>query len=168
MGADVRWQAEHMDWQPLEAIVGTSGCEEWMWMHASPAADTGEIVHFYKHIASRRYLRVDAKGRAYGEKPAGDPVALPGCGGATLVLQLVATCATMDRLPAVITLPEAAREVAGVGDMEALRALVLLVDDEIQGLRRAFSPSPATTAAYGRTARHDGSRPALRPAPPPG
>ena len=166
MGADVRWQAEHMDWQPLEAVVGTFGCGDWIWMHASPSAETGEIVHFYKHRSSRRYLRLDAAGRLYGEARDGEPVALPGCGGASLVLQLVAACATFDGLPPVITLPETAREGTRADDAAVLQALVQLVDEEVRSLRRVFAASPVTAAAYGRTATSDGADPAAGPAPP--
>ena len=49
---------EPADWEPLERRIG-SRCGEFMWMYRE-----GGREH-YKHIDTRRYLILDAKGRSY-------------------------------------------------------------------------------------------------------
>ena len=46
-------------WRPLEAALGRRGCEEFMWMGSSGA------VQLYKHILTRRYLRIDSRTGAF-------------------------------------------------------------------------------------------------------
>ena len=50
---------ENPNWKPLELLVGTEGCGEFMWMWREAG------VEFYKHIHTRRYLRLDSEGRCY-------------------------------------------------------------------------------------------------------
>lgn len=45
------------DWAPLEAKLAPELCAEFMWMYR----DRG--VEHYKHIQTRRYLRLDPVGR---------------------------------------------------------------------------------------------------------
>jgi hypothetical protein len=45
------------DWTPLEAKLPPELCAEFMWMHSE-----GGVEH-YKHIVTRRYLRLDHSGR---------------------------------------------------------------------------------------------------------
>jgi hypothetical protein len=48
------------DWKPLESVLSSEGCEEFMYMGRS-----GEIV-LYKHSRTRRYLNIDrTTGRFY-------------------------------------------------------------------------------------------------------
>lgn len=46
-------------WEPLRSLVGHEGCDDFMFMHRSGA------VFAYKHRDTRRYLNLDAEGRAY-------------------------------------------------------------------------------------------------------
>lgn len=46
-------------WEPLRAILGHEGCDDFMFMHRSGP------VYAYKHRATRRYLNLDADGKAY-------------------------------------------------------------------------------------------------------
>ena len=127
-----RYGEADMDWRPLEAIVGTAELDNWMWMHCTSCADTGADVHFYKHVWSRRYLRLDAEGRVYKELRDGTPVPLRGCGGGTLVLLLLIATASVDRgMPSVITLPEVARESCAVDDLPELADIVDYVSHDL-------------------------------------
>lgn len=153
MGVEIRWQEEHVDWQPLVTVVGVDGAGDWMWMHACDAPDTGETVHFYKHVWSRRYLRLDASGRVYGEAHDGEPRLLPGCGGGTLLLVLATACAHVaSGLPPTITLPEAARERCKIDDLAVLDALAIQASSEYRSLIEAMDASSAATAAHGHDA----------------
>lgn len=139
------------DWEPLKAVIGPDGLNDWMWMHACDAPETGATVHFYKHVWSRRYVRLDAAGRVYGETRDGQPRLLPACGGATLLLVLMAACAHhKPGLPPVITLPEPARKPSTVQDLRTLDALLLAVSDGYRATLRQLDPAPAATAAHGR------------------
>jgi len=51
-------ELEPVNWEPLERRIG-SRCGEFMWMYRE-----GGLEH-YKHIDTRRYLILDAKGRSY-------------------------------------------------------------------------------------------------------
>lgn len=51
-------ELEQANWGPLERRIG-SRCGEFMWMYRE-----GGLEH-YKHIDTRRYLILDAKGRSY-------------------------------------------------------------------------------------------------------
>jgi len=51
-------ELEPANWKPLERRIG-SRCGEFMWMYRE-----GGLEH-YKHIDTRRYLILDAKGRSY-------------------------------------------------------------------------------------------------------
>ena len=158
MGVEIRWQEEHVDWQPLEAVVGVGGAADWMWMHCCDAPETGETVHFYKHVWSRRYLRLDAKGGVYRETHAGAPVLLPGCGGGTLLLLLLVACAHFGPgLPPTITLPEAAREPCTADDLPVLDALTVHASSAYRDLLENLRAAPATTSAHGRSPA-DGTR----------
>lgn len=55
---------DHPDWTPLERILGPV-CTQFMWMGRK-----GD-VQFYKHIQTRRYLRLDSCGQCYRESPQG-------------------------------------------------------------------------------------------------
>jgi hypothetical protein len=48
------------NWEPLERLIGPK-CAEFMWMWRE------NEVEFYKHIGTRRYLRLDSQGRCYRE-----------------------------------------------------------------------------------------------------
>ncbi len=50
---------ETPDWGPLESLLGTPLCDEFMWMGQR------DDIQLYKHRATRRYLNLDGKGRAY-------------------------------------------------------------------------------------------------------
>jgi hypothetical protein len=51
-------ELEPANWKPLELRIGTR-CAEFMWMFRENA------LEHYKHIDTRRYLILDAKGRSY-------------------------------------------------------------------------------------------------------
>ena len=51
-------EIEPANWEPLERRIGLR-CAEFMWMYRD-----GGLEH-YKHIDTRRYLILDAKGRSY-------------------------------------------------------------------------------------------------------
>ena len=53
-----RWSLEPANWKPLELRIG-SRCAEFMWMWRENG------LEHYKHIDTRRYLILDAKGRSY-------------------------------------------------------------------------------------------------------
>ena len=129
---NVSFAERDMDWQSLENVVGLEELDNWMWMHCAPCRDTGTIVHFYKHTWSRRYLRLDADGRVYKELRDGTPVALPACGGGTLLLLLIMATAHVDRgVPATITLPGAAREPCLVDHLPELAGITDYLSDEL-------------------------------------
>jgi hypothetical protein len=55
---------ERPDWTPLEGLIGNQCCEfMWMWRERG--------IEFYKHIGTRRYLLLDAKGGCYRQTAAG-------------------------------------------------------------------------------------------------
>ena len=54
----LKMELEPANWEPLERRIG-SRCGEFMWMYRA-----GGLEH-YKHIDTRRYLILDAKGRSY-------------------------------------------------------------------------------------------------------
>ncbi len=56
---------ESPNWEPLESLVGPSGCGEFMWMWREGK------VEFYKHIRTRRYLLLDSAGRCFRRDPNG-------------------------------------------------------------------------------------------------
>ena len=51
-------ELEPVNWKPLELRIGTR-CAEFMWMFRENG------LEHYKHIDTRRYLILDAKGRSY-------------------------------------------------------------------------------------------------------
>ena len=51
-------ELEPVNWEPLERRIG-SRCGEFMWMYREDG------LEHYKHIDTRRYLILDAKGRSY-------------------------------------------------------------------------------------------------------
>jgi hypothetical protein len=53
------------NWKPIEAKLAPKLCGEFMWMFRE-----GEIEH-YKHILTRRYLRLDGSGRCVVATPNG-------------------------------------------------------------------------------------------------
>jgi hypothetical protein len=69
----ILWQDRYCDWGPLERVLTYEECGHWMWMHAVDAVN-GERVHFYKHIETRRYLRLDGRGHLYAEDADGHPL----------------------------------------------------------------------------------------------
>jgi hypothetical protein len=56
---------ENPNWKPLERLLGSSGCENFMWMWSEAG------VEFYKHMRTRRYLLLDAAGQCYRRGPSG-------------------------------------------------------------------------------------------------
>ena len=68
----ILWQEEYVDWRPLQGVLPDEQCGDWMWMHAVDDRD-GERVHFYKHIMTRRYVRLDRHGNLYREDEQGYP-----------------------------------------------------------------------------------------------
>ena len=53
------------NWKPLEKVVGTGGCEDFMWMWREAG------IEFYKHIRTRRYLLLDSACQSYRRGPSG-------------------------------------------------------------------------------------------------
>jgi hypothetical protein len=51
-------EIEPANWKPLELLIGNR-CGEFMWMFRENG------LEHYKHIDTRRYLILDAKGRSY-------------------------------------------------------------------------------------------------------
>jgi hypothetical protein len=45
------------DWAPLERELSPDLCAEFMWMYSENG------IEYYKHIVTRRYLRLDGHGR---------------------------------------------------------------------------------------------------------
>ena len=54
-------ELEPANWKPLELLIG-SRCAKFMWMWRENG------LEYYKHIDSRRYLILDAKGRCYSRR----------------------------------------------------------------------------------------------------
>jgi hypothetical protein len=114
-----------MDWAPLAAILDEDDMGYWMWMGAQDCEENGELVHFYKHCDTRRYVRLDARGGVYREDGDGRPVPLPPCGGATLLILLAAATGHIEPgVPTHIRVPDSVRGPVSCDDLEAL-ALVL-------------------------------------------
>lgn len=63
MGTRVK-DYDNANWKPLENVIG-SRCARFMWMGCE-----GD-VQFYKHIDTRRYIRLDSQGRCFREGPNG-------------------------------------------------------------------------------------------------
>jgi len=57
-------QAERPDWRPLEALVGETVAERFMWMFEVELSD-GSSLHAYKHADTREYLHLDAESAAF-------------------------------------------------------------------------------------------------------
>lgn len=57
-------QYEEPTWEPLLNLLGAERVGEFMWMH-EVALDTGERVHAYKHIDTRRYIHLSDAGKTY-------------------------------------------------------------------------------------------------------
>lgn len=53
------------NWKPLERLIPAPMCVEFMWMFHS------EGLEHYKHIETRRYLRLDKDGKCYVPAEAG-------------------------------------------------------------------------------------------------
>lgn len=45
------------NWKPLEAKLARTHCAEFMWMYREDG------IEYYKHVITRRYLRLDSSGR---------------------------------------------------------------------------------------------------------
>ncbi len=54
-------ELEPANWKPLELQIG-SRCAEFMWMWRENG------LEYYKHMDSRRYLILDAKGHGYSRQ----------------------------------------------------------------------------------------------------
>lgn len=57
-------QHDEPTWEPLLNLLGADRIGHFMWMHEI-ALDTGERVHAYKHIDTRRYSHLSDTGKAY-------------------------------------------------------------------------------------------------------
>ena len=57
-------QYDEPNWEPLLALLGAEEVTHFMWMHEI-ALDTGERVHAYKHIDTRRYIHLSTTGKTY-------------------------------------------------------------------------------------------------------
>jgi hypothetical protein len=58
----------HGEWAALEALIGKTACERFMYMgRSSPISHQGGWVHiyFYKHVETRRYLNVAEDGTCF-------------------------------------------------------------------------------------------------------
>ncbi len=62
--------ADEPNWQPLLQVVGIGLMAWFMWMCPVELAD-GTRVEAYKHRITRRYLYLDARGRAWGYRETG-------------------------------------------------------------------------------------------------
>lgn len=78
-------QYEHPDWRPLLNLLGEQLVGDFMWMHELEMA-TGEHVHAYKHIDTRRYIHIGDRGRAYAYLPRGGYRVIPALEAAELAL----------------------------------------------------------------------------------
>lgn len=59
-----RMSFDNPNWLPLERLIG-SCCAQFMWMGRQ-----GD-VEFYKHIDTRRYIRLNSRGACFREGPGG-------------------------------------------------------------------------------------------------
>lgn len=57
-------QYEEPTWEPLLNLLGVERVGEFTWMH-EVALDTGERLHAYKHIDTRRYIHLSDTGKSY-------------------------------------------------------------------------------------------------------
>ncbi len=57
--------SESANWVPLEDRLGIGNCSEFMWMFHLDG------LEHYKHIETRRYLRLDKDGKCYVPADAG-------------------------------------------------------------------------------------------------
>lgn len=57
-------QYEEPTWEPLLNLLGAERVADFMWMHEI-ALVTGERVHAYKHIDTRRYIHLSDAGKTY-------------------------------------------------------------------------------------------------------
>ena len=57
-------QYEEPTWEPLLNLLGAERAGDFMWMHEIALA-TGERVHAYKHIDTRRYIHLSDAGKTY-------------------------------------------------------------------------------------------------------
>lgn len=71
-GDHILFDEQYIDWEPLRSVIPQEEYGDWMWMHAVDGFD-GERVHFYKHVDTRRYVRLDRRGRIYAEDSSGRP-----------------------------------------------------------------------------------------------
>jgi hypothetical protein len=58
------------EWGPLLATVGEALVRDFMWMY-EVELENGTEVQAYKHIDTRRYVHLDAAGRAYAYESPG-------------------------------------------------------------------------------------------------
>jgi hypothetical protein len=63
-------QGHDPEWGPLLATVGEALVGDFMWMH-EVELENGTEVQAYKHIDTRRYVHLDAAGRAYAYESPG-------------------------------------------------------------------------------------------------
>ena len=130
------WVRQHdqPEWRPLLAVVGRELVGWFMWMWEVELADGGRL-HAYKHSGTRRYLYVDAAGRAYEEHPVGQfrPRSLPIC--------IIRAFAGWER-----------KRLQTTGDHAALRAAVDLARGATAGRRAA-----RVIAVRPRRLDHDGN-----------
>jgi hypothetical protein len=57
-------QYEEPTWEPLLNLLGAELVGDFMWMH-EVALDTGDRVHAYKHIDTRRCIHLSDTGKTY-------------------------------------------------------------------------------------------------------
>ena len=55
---------ERPDWEPLVQLLGRNLSSWFMWMFEVELTDETSL-HAYKHVTTRRYLHLDATGRAF-------------------------------------------------------------------------------------------------------
>lgn len=104
------WDDRHIDWTGLKLVFPErEDLAGWMWMHAWRCEATGEVVHFYKHHATRRYLPLDRLGRPYLEDERGRPQPFPAGGFALLHLVADIYEPLEFELPRVVAIPPALR-----------------------------------------------------------
>ena len=61
-GERASWRSKsHPNWKPLEAKLAPKHCAEFMWMYRENG------IEYYKHIMTRRYLRLDSPGSAWSK-----------------------------------------------------------------------------------------------------
>lgn len=61
-------QGDRPNWKPLEDLVGDEVVGDFMWMYEVELADENAL-QAYKHIDTRRYIHLDARGKAWGYRP---------------------------------------------------------------------------------------------------